>query len=126
MSLTEDLVPYLLLIAGVHRQLARSEFGAIMPVDSLIEQDRLEGSVTKNNSGSEEAIHDGCRNLDYGQGQRLSLLIEEYLVLSRLVLETSKAPTGSSFAAGGTHVPTGLKLIFRCSDLAGDEPLTCS
>ena len=44
----------------------------------------------------------------------------------RFVFETSKAPIGSSFAAGGTHVPTGLKLIFLCSDLAGEDPRTCS
>lgn len=40
--------------------------------------------------------------------------------------ETLTAAKGSCSAAGATQVPTGLKLIFRCSVRAGDEPRRCS
>ena len=33
---------------------------------------------------------------------------------------------GSILAAGGSDIPTGFKDIFRYSDLAGEEPRTCS
>lgn len=42
-----------------------------------------------------------------------------------LPFEISNAPMGSSFAAG-PYDPAGLKDIFLCSDLDGDEPRTCS
>lgn len=64
MSLTEDLLPYLLFITCIILHLARSEFGTIAPIDAFSEQDRLESSITKDDSGSEEAVHNGYRDLD--------------------------------------------------------------
>lgn len=44
-----------------------------------------------------------------------------------LILETCSSRRGSSLAAGIIDcVPNGLKLTSKCSDLAGDDPRTCS
>ena len=55
--------------------------------------------------------------------ERLFILLILHVLFD---FDISIACIGSSCAIGGTQVPAGLKLIFLCSDLAGEEPRTCS
>lgn len=119
-------IPYFLLITRLC--CAGPDLWTVLPVHTLCKQDRLERSIAEDDTGGEKTVNDSRRDLNcwwvslcltWRTGRDLS-------IPNRLVFVTSNAPTGSFFAAGGTHVPTGLKLIFRCSERAGDEPLTCS
>lgn len=67
------------------------------------------------------AANESCQSLCYPDlsPSRGSLHI-------RFVRETSNAWIDSSFGFDGAQVSTGLNVIVLCSDLAGDDPRTCS
>ena len=102
--------------------------GAELSVDPLFDQDWFYCCIPKDDPSGEQTVDDGEGDLYCNEFGLVFSRREEYKQHLHILLlfETSKAPIGSSFAAGGTHLPTGLKDMFLCSDLAGDEPRTCS
>jgi hypothetical protein len=93
--------------------------GTLVPIDSLLDQDWFDGCVSKDDAGSEQTKNHGdaylhCRLLSASPIARTSRRWGKVDRHIRFAFETSKDPMGSSDCSlGGTHVSTGLKLIFR-------------
>ena len=114
--------PKLLLIA-CFLVIARIILRTKLPVNTLFDQYGFERSISKDDSRSKEAVDAGNDDLNCSKGCKPRTLIAlDDTIQSLFAFDTPMADTGSCVAAGGTQSVTGLKLIFLCSTVAGEEP----